>query len=185
MPTSAPSGSLPLAEYSNRPDRDSVVPNENRHGVRRVAVAFVEVRLALLELVAFTHTSAGNVINIPMFFPHMAHAPRAAAEADVFRGGKAVRVWCVEARRASSVYRTRAAANLIDALAAIRNSRVQCLARDEPSRRVNAWDGLTDEGKLGIGGFEPVDHLVLGQDVGGDPGLATESLVSNQGKTNK
>ena len=88
-------------------------------------------------------------------------APAAVAEPDVVRRREAVRVRRVEARRASSVHRARAAADVFDASAAVGYRGDLGRARGE---RV---DGLANEGELCVGCREPVQHLFVGHEEGG------------------
>ncbi len=88
-----------------------------------------------------------------------ATASRMVAEPDVVRRGEAVRVWGAEARRPTVVHRARAATHTIDSFATVGDHGVLRGARGE---RV---DRPADEGELGVGGRDPVQHLLVRDEV--------------------
>ena len=92
-------------------------------------------------------------------------ASTAIAKPDVVRRREAGRSGSVDARRAPVVDQARPAAEVVDAPVAVRDHRVLGGARLE---RV---DGFTDEGELGVGGLEPVEHLFLREEAGVGFGL--------------
>ena len=86
-------------------------------------------------------------------------APRTVAELNVVRCGKAVRPRGEDASGATVVHGARAAAGAADAGAAVVDHGVLRGAWSE-------WiDRLADEGELGVGGLEPVHHLVVRHEV--------------------
>ena len=87
-------------------------------------------------------------------------AAAAVAEPDVVRCGEAARPGGSEAGGAAVVHRARAAADVVDARVAVGDHSVLRGARGE---RV---DRLADDGELGIGGLDPMHHLVVRHEVG-------------------
>ena len=138
--------------------RRDLPSSSRRHGdglrARRVAEPVVEASAAGRQVVAAVC------------------APAAVAEPDVVRRREAVRVRRIEARRAPGVHGARAAADVFDASTTVRDRGDLGRARGE---RV---DGLADEGELGIGRREPMQHLLVGHEVGRGLGWGTDEYIS-------
>lgn len=154
-----------------------VSPYKDRPGARRVAIAVVQVRPASRELVAAMCASACKVsascasCNIP----HIAHALGTVAEPDIVRGSEASRVGGIEARRPTGIHGAGTAAHVVDAPIAVRDRRIEGLARGQALGRIDTRNWVAYEGELGVGRLEPIDHLLLCQDVGDDLRLCVEA----------
>ena len=97
--------------------------------------------------------------------------PRTVTKPDVARSLEAARARSVNARRSSIINRATASAHVVVALSAVRNHRGLRIARAEAFRCIDTGDGLAHEGEVGIGGPEPVDHVIPGHELNGDLSL--------------
>ena len=107
---------------------------------------------SVAEAVVQASTAGGELVAA-------ATASRMVAEPDVVRRGEAVRARGAEARRPTVVHRARAATHTIDSFATVGDHGVLRGARGE---RV---DRPADERELGVGGRDPVQHLLVGHEV--------------------
>ena len=97
--------------------------------------------------------TAGELVATPA-------AATAVAEADISGRGEAVRVRGIETRGAAVVDRAGTAADVLSAVAAVRDDHVVRRTRGV------AVEGLPNERDVGVGRVEPVVELVNGDDVG-------------------
>ena len=102
-------------------------------------------------------------------FTFTENIPRAIAKPDVVRSRQAVRVRGVEAGWPAGIHGACSTTHTVDALATVGHRRIKSLARDEALGRIDTRDWVADEGEVCVGRLEPIDHLLLGQDV--DVGL--------------
>ena len=142
-----------------------VVSDENGLGARRVAKPVIQARAASRELVAAMATSAGSFQQPLSCVKSTIYIPGTVAKANVVRSSEAVRVWGVEARRPAGIHGACATAHAVDTLATVGDRRGKGLTQDKSLGCIDTRDGIAHKSELSVGGLEPVDHLLLGQNV--------------------